>query len=88
MARRDEESFASVHGKAVRENLRTEMNRALSKIYEARYVAEYRGAIYCYGTKRECEKFADGLGGVKVREITIEDQNALAKGKRQAYRNP
>lgn len=97
---RDDESHASVYRKAVQESTRTELNRELNKIYEAKYVAVYpsyiyrggervkRDTVYCYGTRAECEKFADGLRDVKVRAITIEDQNELAKGKRQAYRNP
>jgi hypothetical protein len=84
------ESHASVHRQAVRESLRDELNRELNKIYEATYVMVWDGkTIYCYGSRPECEKFADGLGRrASVRPITDKDHAQLAKDKRQAYRNP
>ncbi len=86
---RGEESYASIHHKAVRENLRTEMNRAINEIYEATHAAVYRdGKIYSYGTAAACRNFAKGLSGMTIRGITVEEQNALAKHKRIAYKNP
>jgi len=83
-----EESFASVHRKAVRENLRTELNRALAEIWDATHVADYHSRIHAYGSESEMHNFAKGLSGVKVRPITAREQQELAKRKRQAYGNP
>lgn len=84
------EGHASVYRQAVREAERVELNRELDKIYRATHVMVWDGkVIYCYGTRTECEKFADGLGKrASVRPITDKDQAQLAKDKRQAYKNP
>ena len=82
------ESFASVYGKAVRENLRAELGRALAEIQRATHSADYRGKIHAYGTEAEMHRFAEGLRDVKVRPITERERKDLTLRKRQAYRNP
>jgi hypothetical protein len=83
-----EESFASLHRKAVRENLRAELDRALDAIKRATHVADYHGKIHAYGSEAEMHAFADGLRGVKVRPITAREQKQEALSKRQKYGNP
>lgn len=82
--------YTAVYQDAVREAARAELARALDEIYRATHVMVWDGkTIYCYGTERECEKFADGLGKrASVRPITDKEKAQLAKDKRQAYRNP
>ena len=83
------ESYASVHRKAVRESLQLELNRALAKIWDSTHCATWDGKIYMCGTLKECRDFIEGLGNrAKVRPITIKEQHALAKHKRQAFHNP
>jgi hypothetical protein len=85
---RHEESFGSLHRKAVRENLRSDLARALAEIDRATHVADYHGKIHAYGSQTEVDTFAEGLRGVKVRPITARERKDLALRKRQAYGNP
>ena len=83
-----QESFASLHRKAVRENLRADLDRALAEIKAATHVADYHSRIHAYGTEDEMHTFARGLSGVKVRPITARERQELSLRKRQAFGNP
>ncbi len=87
----EHESYASIYRKAVHEATRTEMNRAIDKVYSATHCAVYRGDIYLYGSRAECLSYAAECGtaaAVAVREFTDDEKHAEALHKRQVYRNP
>jgi hypothetical protein len=84
----DNESMghATLHRQVSREIDRALLNRALAEIYAATHVADYHGKIYAYGSEAVARDFADGLRGVRVRQITDRDQHTLAIHKRRAFR--
>ncbi len=82
----ENESFASVHRRAVKENDRALLNQALARIWDATHVAAEGPRIYTYGSQAECREFAEGLRRVEVRPITPLEQNAQAAHARKVFR--
>ncbi|HWW76134.1 MAG TPA: hypothetical protein VNZ44_12090 [Pyrinomonadaceae bacterium] len=82
-------SYASVYRAAVREATNVELDRALEQIDKSKYAAvdTRRGnAVVCYGDKKTCDEFAEGLWEVKVVPMTDEMHDRLREGKIKAYK--
>lgn len=84
-------SYAEIYHRAVRESLRVELNLALNEIEEATHavIGKWNKIVYCYGTFRVCEDFANGIErDVTMVEMTTDIKEYQKTGKVKAYRNP
>jgi hypothetical protein len=83
-------SYAALHRLAVREATRVELQRALAEIEAAKFAAvgrRGRHAVHCYGTRAECDAFAEGLErDVKVVPMSADLKEICAAHKVRAYR--
>lgn len=87
-------SFAELHRRTSREIDRDLLARALDEIYNATHIVAAGNRIYTYGSKDDAQEFMRGMPKyaegklLEIRSITAEEQQDLARKKRQAYRNP
>lgn len=81
----NEMSYAAIHRIAVREATRALLAKALGEIEAATHAVVGRRdatVVYCYGTLRVCEGFADGI----EREVTIVPMTAEHKERESAHK--